>query len=84
MVALCGDTASAELSFVYNLAAWLQQLHNRQRLRECVDEQAGRAVSSFEMRTRVASHKLVTLVSTNYKALTLATYEKSAAALLHC
>ncbi|OSX80942.1 hypothetical protein BU14_0031s0111 [Porphyra umbilicalis] len=84
MVALCGDTASAELSFVYNLAAWLQQLHNRQRSRECVDERAGRAVSSFDMRTRVALHQLVTLVSTKYKALTLATYEKSAAALLHC
>jgi len=84
MLALCGDTASAELSFVYNLAAWLQQLHNRQRSRECVDERAGRAVSSFDMRTRVALHQLVTLVSTKYKALTLATYEKSAAALLHC
>jgi len=29
--ACIGDTVAAELSFLYNVAAWLQQLHNRQR-----------------------------------------------------
>ena len=69
MVARLGNTATAELSFVYNVAAWLQQLHNRQRSRECAEERAGRAVSSFDIRTRVALHQLFTLVSTKYKAV---------------
>jgi len=83
VVARLGNTAAAELSVVYNVAAWLQQLHNRQRSRECADERAGRAVSSFDIRTRVALPHLFTLVSTKYKLLTLATYDKSAAAVLH-
>ena len=83
VVAPLGDTAAAELSCVYNVAAWLQQLHNRQRSRECADERAVRAVSSFDIHTRVALHQLFTLVSSKYKVLTLATYDKSAAAVLH-
>jgi len=51
----------------------LQQLHKRQRSRECADKRAGRAVSSFDIRTRMALHLLYTRVSTKYKGVTLAT-----------
>jgi len=84
VVARLGDAAAAELSFVYNKAAWLQKLHSRQRSRECADERAVRVVSSLDIRTRVALHQLFTLVSNKHTVLTLATYDKSAAAVLHC
>jgi len=83
VVARLCDTAAEELCFVYNVPAWLQQLHNRQRSQECAEERAGRAVSSFDIRTRVALHHLFALVSTTYRVLTLATSDKAAAAGLH-
>jgi len=74
--------AAHELEFVYNVAAWVQQLHNRQLEHEEAAVRAGRTQSAFDVNSRVALHQLFTLVSARYKVLTLATHDTAASETL--
>jgi len=71
-----------ELEFVYNVAAWLQLLHNRVLRREEEVEDAGGVPSAFDVNTRVGLHQLYTLVSARYKVITLATHDSPASETL--
>jgi len=71
-----------ELEFVYNVAAWLQLLHNRVLSREEEVEDAGGAPSAFDVNTRVGLHQLYTLVSARYKVITPATHDSPASETL--